>query len=115
MSEFLIVFTLVVTSPDKLILTAERVNLAHKSSEEVQQFTFANTEAGFAAAEKQQKTLRDKSHDAAADCMVIRNPEKKGFINAGMRHFDNLPEASQKPGATVAELAALCRRKKAGF
>lgn len=115
MSEFLIVFTLVVTSPDKLILTAERVNLAHKRSEGVQEFTFANTETGFAAAEKQQKKLREIGKDPATDCLVVRNVEKKGFIHAGLGHFDNLPEAAAKPAATVTELAALCRKKKAGF
>lgn len=61
MSEFLLVFTMIVLSHDKIILTMEKVNLVSKTSVGIEQYQFENTEAGFASAEEEEKKIKSSS------------------------------------------------------
>ncbi|EOQ97552.1 hypothetical protein LEP1GSC195_0279 [Leptospira wolbachii serovar Codice str. CDC] len=115
MSEFLLIFTMVILSPDKIILTMEKVNLVSKTSLEIQQFQFENTEVGFSAADREQKRLRKDLHLPASDCLVVLNKEKKGFIHVGLSHLGNLPEAANITEPNIEKIVALCRMKKAKF
>lgn len=115
MSEFLLIFTMIVFSQNKIILTMEKVNLVSKTSVGIEQYQFENTEAGFASAEKEEKNIRKKLNLPASDCLVVLNREKKGYIHVGLSHMGNLPEATEMPEPNIKKITALCRMKQAKF
>ncbi|XDD53352.1 hypothetical protein AB3N62_12805 [Leptospira sp. WS4.C2] len=115
MSEFLLIFTMIILSSDKIVLTMEKVNLVSKTSVEIQQFQFENTEAGFSAADKEQKRLSKDLHLPTSDCLVVLNQEKKGYIHVGLSHLGNVPEVAKIREPNIEKIVALCRMKKAKF
>lgn len=115
MSEFLLVMTIVIQSPQTIHLSIEKVSLTQKKTIASAQYEYANTQEGFSRLQADSEGLQAAQNLPSADCVFNLNKEKTGFLNNS-----NVPPSSVKGTAepipsAVRQLADICRKEKARF
>ncbi|WP_411822142.1 hypothetical protein [Leptospira sp. 'Mane'] len=78
MSEYLIIFTILILSHSDLKLLYEKVNVKTKTSLERKEFSFPNTQNGFVSLTK--KTEELKQNEPTRECLYNVSEDGGGFL-----------------------------------
>ncbi len=101
MSEYLIIFTILIFSHSDLKLLYEKVNVKSKTSLERKEFTFPNSQNGFVSLTK--KTEELKQNEPTRECLYDLSEDGGGFLG-------KLAKVEKKPLPTnIFDLADLCK------
>jgi len=115
MSMIVWIFTLVIVSPQKIVLLAERVDYDNQATRDIREYDFDNTEAGFKEIEKKINNLKKKHNDPSEDCVFNLNTENRGFIRMDAYPKTIFKDHKNPESQTPRQLAEFCRKKKTGL
>ncbi|AYV57721.1 hypothetical protein [Leptospira kmetyi] len=106
MSEFLVIFTLLILSPNDLKLISEKINVRTGHSEGKTEFAFENTKSGFSRASDKMNSL--KGNEPSRECLINLSETDGGFYGLPVKNSPkNLGETK---GLNPTELADLCKK-----
>ncbi|TGM03808.1 hypothetical protein EHQ76_09205 [Leptospira barantonii] len=106
MSELLVIFTLLILSPNELKLISEKINVRTGSSEGKIEFVFENTKSGFSRASDKMNSL--KGNEPSRECLINVSETDGGFYGLPVKNSPkNLGEIK---GLNHVELADLCKK-----
>jgi hypothetical protein len=115
MSTIVWIFTVVVLSPQKIVMLAERVDYENQAAHDIREYNFENSEAGFREIEKTMDKIKKKNNDPGTDCVFNLNNENKGFIRVGMFPKSIFKDHKSPESQTPRQLSEFCRKKKTGL